>query len=364
MKILISYHNKEGYENIIPVANYLKNKNFSVKLLDLCSFYIQDSNNLDSFEKVKINLVFKDRSNYRNLSKIRKIIFYIQLITLNYKLLSSYDCYLFSPGGFIEGQIAKKFKNKKKHTFFIEGGLRAVLFANYPDKPKSKIKDSFLNDISRHYVSGEENKKIILNNFQNITSKSEKIKCFGVPRYNNLVDRKNEYRYKEIKNVLYLTTAAEYHDYKILQEWHDSEMKILKSLIENSSYNYRIRVHPRDNLDKYKEFSVNNITSAKENSLYTDVSWCDIVVTIPSSTFFEINYFGKPFLILWPFDYNTEVFHPDITSIESLEKKLNKLDKKELTNKFKKQKTYSDSFVNPKSSEASKLIAEDIISFF
>ena len=54
MKILISYHNKEGYENIIPVANYLKNKNFSVKLLDLCSFYIQDSNNLDSFEKVKI----------------------------------------------------------------------------------------------------------------------------------------------------------------------------------------------------------------------------------------------------------------------------------------------------------------------
>ena len=47
-----------------------------------------------------------------------------------------------------------------------------------------------------------------------------------MPRYNNLLDRKNEYRYKEIKNVLYLTTAAEYHDYKILQEWHDSEMKI------------------------------------------------------------------------------------------------------------------------------------------
>ena len=117
-------------------------------------------------------------------------------------------------------------------------------------------------------------------------------------------------------------------------------------------------------LDKYKEFSVSNITSAKENSLYTDVSWCDIVVTIPSSTFFEINYFGKPFLILWPFNYNTDVFRPDMTSIELLEKKLNQLDKEELSKKFKKQKTYSDNFVNPKSNESSKFIAEDIISFF
>jgi len=364
MRILISFHNKEGYENIIPVADYLKKKDFSITLLDLCPFYLQDSNNNNFFKKAKLNLFFKDKNNHRNLSKIRKVIFYIQLINLNYKLFRAHDCYLFSPGGFIEGQIAKNFKKKEKHTFFIEGGLRAVLLADYPDKPKNKISHSFLNDISRHYVSGEENKEIILNNLQNTSTLSKKIQAFGVPRYKNLVTGKTNYEYKKIKNVLYLTTAAEYHDYIILQEWHDSEMKILKKLIKNSSYNYRLRVHPRDNIEKYKDFSETNITSALDKSLYADVNWSDIVVTIPSSTFFEINYFGKPFLILWPFNHITEVFRPDVTSLISLEKKLNSLNKKELSKKFIDQRTYSDSFVSLNSSESSKLIAEDIISFF
>jgi len=105
MRILISFHNKEGYENIIPVADYLKKKDFSITLLDLCPYYLQDSNNNNFFKKAKLNLFFKDKNNHRNLSKIRKVIFYIQLIALNYKLFKAYDCYLFSPGGFIEGQI-------------------------------------------------------------------------------------------------------------------------------------------------------------------------------------------------------------------------------------------------------------------
>ena len=32
MKILISFHNKEGYENIIPVAEYLKKKDFRITI--------------------------------------------------------------------------------------------------------------------------------------------------------------------------------------------------------------------------------------------------------------------------------------------------------------------------------------------
>ena len=53
MNILISYHNKEGFDNVIPVANYLKKKNYNIKLMDLCSFYIQDSNDQDYFENEK-----------------------------------------------------------------------------------------------------------------------------------------------------------------------------------------------------------------------------------------------------------------------------------------------------------------------
>ena len=364
MNILISYHNKEGFDNIIPVANYLKEKNYSVKLLDLCSFYIQDSNDQDYFENEKIKLIIQNKNNYRNTSKIKKIIFYIQLIFLNKKLFNSYDCYLFSPGGFIEGQISKQFNYKKKHSFFIEGGLRAILLAEYPDKPKNEIKETFLNHVSRHYVSGQGNKAAIINNFQNNNSLPDKIKSFGVPRYKSLINKTIQYQYKEIKNILYLTTAAEYHNYKILQKWHDSEMVILNSVIKNSKYQYKIRVHPRDNLKKYKEFSSSNITTANENSLFEDVKWCDIVVTIPSSTFFEINYFGKPFIILWPFNYNPDVFKPDITSLKLLENELNKLDRDKLYDKYEQQRVFRDSFINPKTDKSDKLIAEDIMSFF
>ena len=55
MKILISFHNKEGYENIIPVAEYLKKKDFRITLLDLCPYYLQDSNDNNFFAKTKLS---------------------------------------------------------------------------------------------------------------------------------------------------------------------------------------------------------------------------------------------------------------------------------------------------------------------
>ena len=364
MRILISYHNKQGYENIIPVAKYLKSKSFDVELLDLCSFYIQKSINSDSFVRTKINLIIKNSHNYRNLSKLKKIIFYFQLITLNSKLLNNYDGYLFSPGGFIEGQISKILKKNSKHTFFIEGGLRTIFFVDYPDKKENKLNNYFLNHVSRHYVSGVENKNIILNKFPNTPYLSEKIKNFGVPRYESFTTENIDYKYKDIKNVLYLTTAAKYHNYIKLQSWHDDEMKILNKTIMNSSYNYRIRVHPRDDLKNYSEFSEFNITSGIKKSLKEDIGWSDIVVTIPSSTVFEVNKYGKPYLILWPFKYNTEVFNPDIKSLKTIEIELNKLNEEELYEKFEQQKFYSINFVSPESYKSSELIAEDIISFF
>ena len=364
MRILITYHNQQGYENIISVAKYLESKNFDIVLIDLCSFYFQESINTDSFVRNKINLIIKNNQNYRSLSSFKKLVFYLQLTILNTNLLNNFDCYLFSPGGFIEGQISKIFKKKNKHTFFIEGGLRTILFVDYPDKAESKLNYSFLNHVSRHYVSGIENKNIILNSFTSTSNLSEKIKNFGVPRYESSTRDNINYKFQEIKNVLYLTTAAQYHNYKKLQEWHNDEMKILKKLIMTSSYNYRIRIHPRDDLNNYCEFAKSNISSSAKNSLKEDVNWSDIVVTIPSSTVFEVNNYGKPYLILWPYNYNTDVFNPDIESLESLEKELRKLNEKELCEKFEVQKFYNKNFIDINSNKSSKLIGEDIISFF
>ena len=364
MRILISYHNKQGYENIISVARYLKSKSFNIELLDLCSFYIQQSIDSDNFARTQMNLVIKNKNNYRNLSKLKKIIFYIQLITLNSNLFKNYDGYLFSPGGFIEGQIAKILKKNKKPTFFIEGGLRTILFVDYPDKTESTLNNSFLNHVSRHYVSGVENKNIILNKFPDRPYLSEKIIASGVPRYENYITENIDHEYKDIENVLYLTTAASYHNYVKLQTWHDDEMKILNKIIGNSSYNFRIRIHPRDDLNNYSEFSNLNISSSITKSLKEDVEWSDVVVTIPSSTVFEVNRFGKPYLILWPFKYNTEVFNPDMKSLKSIEDVLNKLNAEGLYEKLEQQKTYSKNFVSQESYKSSELISEDMISFF
>jgi len=364
MRILITYHNQQGYKNIISVAKYLESKNFDIELIDLCSFYIQESINTDSFVRNKIKLIIKNSQNYRNLSNFKKLVFYLQLIFLNSNLLNNFDCYLFSPGGFIEGQISKIFKKKNKHTFFIEGGLRTILFVDYPDKAESKLNYSFLNHVSRHYVSGIENKNIILKSFTNKPNISEKIKNFGVPRYESSAEDNINYKYQEIKNVLYLTTAARYHNYIKLQEWHDDEMKILYKVIMNSSYNFRIRVHPRDDLNNYSKFAKSYISSGVIKPLKEDVNWSDVVVTIPSSTVFEVNKFGKPYLILWPFNYNTDVFNPDIKSLDSLEKELRRFDEKELREKFELQTFFNKNFIDINSNKSSKLIGEDIISFF
>tara|TARA_B100002019_G_C21193119_1_gene559923 strand:- start:568 stop:1209 length:642 start_codon:yes stop_codon:yes gene_type:complete len=213
-------------------------------------------------------------------------------------------------------------------------------------------------------VSGMENKNIILDKLVNTPCLSKKIKNFGVPRYENFSTKNIKFEYKDIKNVLYLTTAAKYHNYMKLQEWHDDEMKILNKIMMRSSYNFRIRVHPRDDLSNYCEFSKSNITTSTTSSLKEDVKWSDVVITIPSSTVFEVNRYGKPYLILWPFKYNNEVFNPDIKSLKSIEQKLNKLNEGELYKKFKQQKAYNNNFIDPKSNESSRLIAEDIISFF
>jgi len=86
----MSFHNKQGMDNILPIAEKLceDNKN-EITLLDLRSTYSQLSSNLEVSENILVNKDTSIFKNIRNLNKISKLIYIFSKFFLNtvYNLL-------------------------------------------------------------------------------------------------------------------------------------------------------------------------------------------------------------------------------------------------------------------------------------
>ena len=61
-------------------------------------------------------------------TKVNKAVFTFTKIVNIRNYANQFDKFIFSPGGFYEGLIAKSFVKNNKKTFFIEAGVKIYLF--------------------------------------------------------------------------------------------------------------------------------------------------------------------------------------------------------------------------------------------
>ncbi len=361
----MSFHNDQGRENITPIAESLsRDIGSDVTLLDLSYLYSQSSSELKVSENISI---FREKSsfkNIRNLNKLSKLVFLFTKIFTLKKYGDKYDIYIFSPGGFYEGLIAKEFCNKNKHTYFIEAGVKIYLYLDSQKDLKPKI--NFLKNISGYFTTGENPK----NKLKNFVNQKNIIYNYGVPRYSEIISKhkySNPHKTQSIRNLLYLTSAASYHNI----DWEDSwQAKIISEIVNSAiteKYKLNIKVHPRDDFEKYKQYEgVKNVNILYKTDIETDIENNDCVISGPSSSIHEVSFLGKIYTILWPFDnYQNDYLNSEslVKNIKDLNYILSKLDN-DITfqnNLYSNQLSEAQKFINIDSDSSTKNIIQHII---
>ena len=91
-------------------------------------------------------------------------------------------------------------------------------------------------------------------------------------------------------------------------------------------YVLNIKVHPRDNFEKYKQYeNVRNVNILSGSDIETDIKDSDCVISGPSSSIHEVALLGKIYTVLWPFDnYENEYLSNEslVKNIEDLNHKI------------------------------------------
>ena len=361
----MSFHNNQGMDNIIPIAESLsRDGENEITLLDLRSIYSQSSSEIKIFNNISI---VKEKSIFKNIRSLNKLSKLLLLFTKFFaikKYRDQYDIYIFSPGGFYEGLLSKEFNNKFKNTYFIEAGTKIYLYLDSQKdlEPKSK----FLKNISAYFTTGESPKMKL----ENFTNHKNIIYNFGVPRYSEIISThkvSKSYKSQKISDILYLTSAASYHNI----DWEDSWQSKTISEIVNSdltkNYVLNIKVHPRDDSEKYKKYEgVKNVNILYETDIEIDVKNNDCIISGPSSSIHEVSFLGKVYTILWPFDdYENEYLSSEslVQNVEDLNYRISKLDNDLIfqNNLFSNQLLEAQKFINIDSDTSTKNIIEHII---
>ena len=362
----MSFHNKQGMDNIIPIAKKLcEDKKNQITLLDLRSTYSQLSPNLEVSENIVVNKDTSIFKNIRNLNKISKLLFIFSKFFTIKKYGKNYDIYIFSPGGFYEGLLSREFKNNFKNTYFIEAGVKIYLYLNSQNELQPK--NSFLKNISGYFTTGENPK----NKLENFTNQKNLIYNYGVPRYSNIISIhkiSKFYKSKKIKNLLYLTSAASYHRIDWEESWQTRAIEDIVNSSITDKYVLNIKVHPRDNFEKYKQYeNVRNVNILSGSDIETDIEDSDCIISGPSSSIHEVALLGKIYTVLWPFDnYENEYLSNEslVKNIEDLNHKILKLnnDLSYQNNLFSQQLIEAQKFINIDSDSSTKNIIQHIIS--
>ena len=324
MKYLLSFHNQQGMNNIIPIAEELRENILNeVALLDLSPAYSQPENNFSSLKNISLIVENSIYKNVRNLSRVNKLFFYLTKFLRINKLANHYDVYIFSPGGFFEGLISKHFIKKSKKTYFIEAGIKIYLFLSSQESLKPK--KNFLKYVSGYFTTGETPR----NKLVNFTNINNKIYNYGVPRYSSIVSKYNNskpFEPKKIINLLYLTSASKYHKVG----WEDAWQKEAIENLVNSSiidqFILNIKVHPRDDLGNYKKYEkIEGVNILYGTNIEKDIVENDCIISGPSTSIHETSLLKKTYVTFWPFDNNENQYMPEISMVKTIDNLISKI---------------------------------------
>ena len=134
------------FENIkLIIEEYTKTESNKFIFINQANIY---KNNLDNFLNLDKENVYKFKKplikvkNPYSPSLLVKIIYFLKIRFILGQYLKRAEFICFSPGGFIEGEIARIVKNNNGKVIQIEGGLPNDLI-NKQNQNKLKIKNKF-----------------------------------------------------------------------------------------------------------------------------------------------------------------------------------------------------------------------------
>lgn len=295
MKILFAAHNHQGYLNIKPLIDKAIQDEMDYVLLDLTSLYGQKKLPVLDREKY-IFEQSKIYRNIRNLNNLNKLIYKIFSFNKLRFYSEKYDILIFSPGGFYEGMLSNLMFKMGKQTYFIEAGIKIYLFLD--SQKELEPKPNFLSNINNYFCSGELSKKM-LKSF--VGDEGTKIINYGVPRYQKLVSNKRSFSPGTIKELLFLTSASEYHRMQWEHDWQIDFLEELVKKLEDREFILKIKVHPRDASENYLKYqNRKNVSILDDTDIDQDILQSDIILAGPSTSLHESSFFGKIYLSIWP----------------------------------------------------------------
>ena len=323
MKVLFTSSQETCLENINQLRNF-QNNNIKKEtegsflnqnnVFTYCQYEIEDINKLKlDVLHLKFPKSLNKFSNRKPNFLLRKL-FLILNKNLIEQLVDNHSVFVFSPGGFIEYEIAYKMKKQGKKTILIEGGLQPF------DKSKERILIKTLNNFvsfiisnifklklfkfgpfkikfqELDYVVTTGNSSSLIWNDSGLSS--EKIIEAGVPRFEKY------FAVSDIKSdekiIIYGTGAYNFHS-DVYGEKKDKE--ILKNIYEFMKKDYPgtkfyVSVHPRDNnfeiLNKFpRELLIDSTHEIFRNSNY-------LFLSRRSSMVYEYTLLGRPAYFVQP----------------------------------------------------------------
>lgn len=254
-------------------------------------------------------------SRFYFLNFIQKIVFLIKFKFNNQQTLSQLDFskVIIGNDGAIQRLIVDSLPNKNIPVEMWLDGIISLKSSYYPNLFKI-ILSKFTSFFSCSYffpsVIGFYEKIVRLN----VMDDSVKAEYLGFksfinldiinvvlfPRHKYLVDLANEFKTKNVikskKRVLYLTSAWLFHNHKKEHEYQLSHVKeLLKLLGDNESYEFQIRIHPRENRNDYDFVPSKNMSLLK--NFEDDLCLADCVISARSTGLFEADKIGKPVIV-------------------------------------------------------------------
>lgn len=362
------------YENIREVIkSYSKDINNSFIFIDQSNIY---NNDLKDVLKLNPKSIFRFGKpllkipNPYSPSYLIKFIYFLKIKFLLSKIIQKADFVCFSPGGFIEGEIARLVKNYGGRVVQIEGGqpidaIRNAFIYNKSEKNSFFYKLPFRRfknnprvnptiNIDYFITSGSNTKKM----YENLGYEKNKILDIGLPRYKELMERKtNTFKsFTKVENIFYIAGAYEFHNEKNQSnEMISNILEISNNLKLQKGINFYVKPHPRQSSNELKLLSNLKDLKLVTNEIFNEMVFKNsLVLSRYSNLAFELMYLNIPTFFFKPpilkfgdnILPNKELILNNVEELNEMIKNFNKIN-------FSK---FSNNFFSPSTSNSSNLI--------
>jgi len=318
IKICLIFENYHELLDLLDIIRFLQTKySIDLKIVSPSNIY-QDikSNNILSKLSEDIEILYlptPKKNKYKELSTLKKILFAFQTRRIIQHYFDDVDLIL-SGVQTIFSRIIYKITRKNSIPFYVYH--RHLIFSSSYNSTNTFYNNIFIKTLlsilkidefvietpnvgfaDKYFVLGELNKKYLVKH--NIPK--EDIYVTGSLEYDNIDKIKKTLNKSTNKKVCFITSAFEWVGDNIGES--NQALKIQKCIEfveKNDNYELTIRIHPRENYEKYrnlqKKYPSIKLEYPQDKSVIEDLKKYDLIIGSFSTAMFEIALLDKPIL--------------------------------------------------------------------